>query len=348
MIHGHGDDQSQFSFKLKADFSSNVRHDGCPNELLEHLKNQLHRISNYPEPDGSSLKEMLAKKHHVDASQVLLCNGSSDGFYQIAQSFEGSRSAILSPSFSEYEDACRMHNHQISYFTKEDFFNKSFEDVDLVWLGNPNNPDGQIFEIDLLKHHLISSPETIFVIDEAYIELSENASSTSRFLSEFNNLIVCRSLTKTYGIPGIRLGYILSSAEISSKLNQFLKPWSVNVLALEAGKYIIQNEENLKPNTKEVRYISQSLQQKIDEIDGFCVLESDTGFFLVKLEKGKASDLKQYLLEKHQIQIRDASNFKGLSNNYFRIGIQSEEKNTMLIEALKQYSNQKRHHMAVK
>ncbi len=337
MIHGHGDDQYNFSFKLKADFSSNVRFDGCPNQLLEHLKDRLHLISNYPEPDGLSLKKQIAQKHRLGPNQVLLCNGSSDGFYQIAQSFSGKRSAILYPSFSEYEDASQMHNHNLSFFTKEEFQKKSFKNVDLVWLGNPNNPDGHIFEIDLIRRQLDSNPNSTFIIDEAYIDLCMNTSSAIQLLNEFDNLVVCRSLTKTYGIPGLRLGYLVSSLVTSEKLNQHSKPWSVNSLAIEAGKFILQNKDQLKPDLDEICRLGKKLQDEINMLEDVTVVDSETGFFLVRIENRKASDLKKYLLEKHQILIRDVSNFRGLNEKYFRIGIQKKEKNDLLFNALRQF-----------
>lgn len=339
MIHGHGDDQYNFTFELKANFSSNVRFDGCPDELLGHLKEQLPLISHYPEPDGFSLRKLIAQKHQVEPGQVLLCNGSSDGFYQIAQGFTGKRSAILYPSFSEYEDACKIHNHDLSFFTKKEFIKRSFNPINLVWLGNPNNPDGHVFEIDLIRKQLASNPNTIFIIDEAYMDLCINASSAIYLFKEFDNLIVSGSLTKTYGIPGLRLGYLLSSIEIVKKLNPYSKPWSVNSLAIEAGKYILQHEDRLQPDIKEVCRLSKELQGQISMIGGMTVAGSEAGFFLVRMQNRKASELKKYLLEKHNILIRDASNFRGLDEQYFRIGIQEKEKNVLLVDGLKQFVN---------
>ncbi len=342
MIHGHGDNHYQFSAEVKADFSSNVRVDGCPVELIEFLKERLHLINHYPEPDGESLRELIARKHDVLPSQVILCNGTSDGFYQLAQAFAGANSAILSPSFSEYEDACSMFQHRLSFFKNEEFESCSFDGAGLVWLGNPNNPDGHIFQLEQICQKLYDCPNTVFVVDEAYESLSCHCDSTLKLINQFENLVVCRSLTKSFGIPGIRLGYLIAGKQISSKLNHFLKPWSVNVLALEAGKFILENEEKIKPDEKELCNLSRELQQQINELEGFRVVGSQTGFFLVEMEAGKSADLKAYLLQEHGILIRDASNFRGLDEHFFRIGIQTKEKNVLLLGALKAYSRKKR------
>jgi threonine-phosphate decarboxylase len=316
-----------------------VRYDGCPEKLLNHLRNQIKLVSNYPEPNAISLRKIIAEKYDLEAEQVLLCNGSSDGFYQIAQSFSGLRSAILHPSFSEYEDACKMHNHSIHFFRKEEFNDQPFNSFDLVWVGNPNNPDGHIFDLKHIQEVVAESAKTIFVIDEAFIQMNDSASSAISIIQKYQNLIVCRSLTKAFGIPGLRLGYLLSCKKVTKRLNEFAKPWSVNSMAIEAGKFILQHEEELMPDVKHIQMLSKSLQQEINQINGFDVLPSETGFFLVKMVKGTVSDLQKFLLQNHQLAIRSASNFRGLNEQFFRIGIQSEEKNDLLISALQNYTS---------
>ncbi len=339
MIYGHGDNQQQYSVKLKADFSSNVRFDGCPEKLLEHLKNKTGLIANYPEPDGASLKKMIADKYGLNVQQVLICNGSSDGFYQIAQTFSGCQSAILYPSFSEYEDACRMNKHQLGFFLKEELGSYSFSNTDLVWFGNPNNPDGHVFDLKLIENLLKKNPNANFVIDEAFVEMSNKVTSAIHLLQRFQNLVICQSLTKTYGIPGLRLGYILGNEEIIRKLDQFTRPWSVNSLAIEAGRFILNHSEELKPDVQQLMSDSKVLQRKVDTIEGFTVIPSDTGFFLVEIANSSVADLQNYLL-KHQLSIRDASNFRGLDEQFFRVGIQSEEKNEQLVKALQGFAVQ--------
>ena len=120
MISGHGDDSFRLNTPVKADFSSNVWFGGPSPELIRHLQQNMHRIGNYPEPDAAGLCLKIADSHRVKPLQVVAFNGSVEAFYTIALAFRGKHSAILSPAFSEYEDACRMHQHQVSFFTSNE------------------------------------------------------------------------------------------------------------------------------------------------------------------------------------------------------------------------------------
>ena len=120
MISGHGDDSYLFGQNLIANFSSNAWYGGTPPELLDHLRKSIDLITNYPEPEASTLCAQLAKHHKVTSRQVSAYNGSVEAFYTIALAFRASKSAILSPGFAEYEDACRIHEHQLSFFNHDE------------------------------------------------------------------------------------------------------------------------------------------------------------------------------------------------------------------------------------
>ncbi len=337
MIHGHGDNSHYFGKEIRADFSSNVRPDGCPQLLLDHLSAQMPLIQHYPEPDGERLRKLIAEKHSLSPTQVILCNGSSDGFYLIAQAFEGNSSAVLAPAFAEYADACCMFGHSLSFFSAEDF--SALNETELVWIGNPNNPDGHVFSVSEIETKLNTLPNTVLVVDEAYIDFCTGTQSTVSLLKEHNNLIICRSLTKSYAIPGLRLGYLLTSEEIASLLNRYLRPWSVNALALEAGLFILKEEKDLAADFAQFNQLSRNLQQQIAALSNFEVVPSNTNFFLVRIKNGQASELQKFLIEKHGLLIRDASNFIGLNESWFRISIQNEEKNADLVDALREWIN---------
>lgn len=337
MIQGHGDNSHCFGWEIQADFSSNVRPDGCPQLLLDHLSAQMPLIQHYPEPDGESLRKIIAENHSLSPSQVILCNGSSDGFYLIAQAFEGNSSAVLAPSFSEYADACCMFGHSLSFFSAEDF--SALNETELIWIGNPNNPDGHVFSVSEIETKLASFPNSILIVDEAYIDFCTDTQSAVSLLKKYPNLIICRSLTKSYAIPGLRLGYLLASEKISSLLNRYLRPWSVNALALEAGLFILKNEEILAADFSLFNQQSQSMQQQIAALPNFEVMPSNTNFFLVRIKNGQAAELQKYLVEKHGLLIRNASNFVGLDESWFRISIQNEENNLILVEALRGWTN---------
>jgi threonine-phosphate decarboxylase len=334
MISGHGDDSFRLNTPVKADFSSNVWYGGPSPDLLWHLQQNMHRIGNYPEPDAANLCLKIAGYHRIKNMQVMAFNGSVDAFYTIALAFRGMHSAILSPAFAEYEDACRMHNHQLSLFTPDEELLKA----DLYWMGNPNNPDGRIFSFSEIEEFLEKHPKSILVVDEAYAGFIPEFRSAIELTEKFENLIVVRSLTKCCSIPGLRLGYVVTSEKLATALRNFQQPWSVNALAQEAGKFLLENRipDLIDPVT--ISKLSKSLQENIAQIDGFRVVRSQAPFFLVEMQSGAAAELKEFLIQQHGVLIRDAANFRGLNERFIRVCIRNEADNALLLKGLKEYS----------
>ena len=337
MISGHGDDQFRYFQPIKADFSSNVWFGGTSPELIGHLQQNLRLIGKYPEPDAAGLCRKVAAPLDVNPEQVLAFNGSVEAFYTIALAFREAVSAILIPAFAEYEDACRMHNHQISFFTSAESLNDSGKEADLRWIGNPNNPDGHIFQFAEIEEFLKRNPKTILVIDEAYSGFIPGFRSVIELTKKFEKLIVVRSLTKCCAIPGLRLGYVVASAKLAERLRKFQQPWSVNALAQEAGKFLIEDLKAHMPDAVVVQQLSKKLQQSVGQLEGFRVINSEAPYFLVEMQSGTAAELKEFLIQKHGILIRDASNFRGLNERHFRVCTRNENDNQLLIEGLKSY-----------
>ncbi len=337
MISGHGDDRHQYQQAIRADFSSNVWFGGTPQELISHLQQNLHLIGRYPEPDAADLCRKIAALHNVNPNHVMAFNGSVEAFYTIAQAFREAVSAILYPAFAEYEDACRMHNHQLKFFKSYEGENSLKSDTSLLWIGNPNNPDGHIFSISQIEEMLETYPNTVFVVDEAYAGLVSGFESAISLTRTYPNLIVVRSFTKSWTIPGLRLGYVIASEKLANRLRKFQQPWSVNALAQEAGKYILEHWAEDQPDIQELQKLSSGLQQTISHLEGFRIIQSKAPFFLIEMESGTATELKHFLLDEHQILIRDASNFRGLGKNYFRVCTRSESDNQLLEEGLKDW-----------
>ncbi len=341
MINGHGDDRLQYSKIILADFSSNVWFGGISPELIAHLQKTLHLIERYPEPDAAELCGKTATFHDIDSAQVLAFNGSVEAFYTVAMAFRKAVSAVLYPAFSEYEDACRLHRHIPSFFRSDEAKHALNSGANLFWIGNPNNPDGHIFSFQEIEQWLNKFPNTIFVIDEAYATFIPDFQSAIPLTKKYPNLIVIRSLTKCCAIPGLRLGYVVTSAKLAERLRKFQQPWSVNALAQEAGKFLIEHLSVHPFDARSIQQLSIDLQQSIGEIAGFRVVPSKTPYFLVEMQSGTAAELKEFLIQEHGILIRDASNFRGLNERHFRVCARSEADNQLLIEGLKNFKQLK-------
>ena len=332
--YGHGDDTHKYNgIKFKANFSSNVYNSGAHVELKRFLKEQLNTIENYPAPSGEKLTEFIGKHHSKTAKNCLITNGATEAFFIIANAFHSKDATICTPSFSEYERACKTNHLEITFIDRKSISQHHFK-TSLAFICNPNNPDGHENTTDQIATIVAKHPNTYFVIDEAYTEFTSNSISCISLVDKFPNIILIKSLTKLFCIPGLRLGYILSNKNIISKLIQYKMPWNVNNLALQAGTFIFKNYKKLLPNFD--MYFSDALllQNEIDLLNGFEVIPTKTSYFLVRLSKPKASELKSYLAFTHHLLIRNASNFKTLDDHYIRIASQSPQKNALLIKAL--------------
>lgn len=345
MLHGHGDDRYAFNKPIRADFSSNVIAENFPEELGTILAKKLPDCIRYPEPNAESLQRELAEFHNLQDNQVLVTNGSVEAFYLIAQCFEHQTALIPQPTFAEYGDACRVHHIETHFLPWDELHPHSIniparqQPADLLFLCNPNNPTGSVIPVNDLRQLLSVHPQTTFVIDEANTELTDASVSAVDLLSEFSNLVITRSLTKTFAIPGLRLGYILANEAFITRLLSLKMPWSVNTLAIEAGRYIIAHHRELLPDIHELRARTQNVIRQINEIDGLEVMPTQTNYFLVRLHRGTAPELKSWLIQHYGILIRDASNFEGLDHTWIRISTGTEDENRHLINALQAWSS---------
>lgn len=330
MIDGHGDDSYKYNREIVSNFSSNVFNRVDLSGLKAHLCECLSSISSYPEPEPYSLEKHLADVHGLSPESVCVTNGATEAIYLIAQLFRGATSAIVIPTFSEYADACRLHGHQVCEVTDVDLIT-----TDTLWLCNPNNPTGKVTSKEELATLFISYPQTTFIIDQSYEYFTQRTLFTAQEAAQYGNVILLHSMTKRYAIPGLRLGYVTAHPALLRQLRGQRMPWSVNQLAIEAGHYLLENkvfdEVDLSGYLEEKKHFAEALSA----IDGITVLPSDAHFMLVKLSKGTAAGLKQYLACEQGMLIRDASNFSGLTDQYFRLATQTPAENDELIKAVK-------------
>lgn len=333
MLNGHGDDLYLQSVKIKHNFSSNVYYKGCPKSLLTVLKDGINNIQNYPSPAALELNKLASNYFNLKPECFLFGNGATELFYLIAQCFKGQSATIVSPTFSEYEDACRIHGLKVKHllWTNIDKLNCN---TNIVFICNPNNPTGEIIPIKTLEEYLINNPKVQFIVDEAYIEFTTHAESVVHLIKIHPNLCIVRSLTKTFTMPGLRLGYVIAQPEFIEALSVLKMPWTVNSLAILAGEYIFNNYKYLQFNPNNLLTETAQFKADLKAIPYLELVNGYTSYVLVKLMKGKARDLKMHLVNNHGILIRDATNFTGLKGEYFRVSVQSKEANTALIKAL--------------
>ena len=325
MLNGHGDDIYSYS-GIRMNFSSNIYAYADLSELEAHLRSHMDLIHSYPEPSPHSLEKMIAHEYGLDADEVLVTSGATDAIYLIAQAFRDRKTYhVYHPTFSEYDDACRLFGYEES------------PDAALCWLCNPNNPTGRVVPEDIVIE--ASAAHEFLVVDQSYEDytLCRMPGSADMLC---NNIIQIHSMTKQYGIPGLRVGYITASAGIIRHLRQQYRPWAVNALAVEAGKWLLDNRFSLIPDLKAYLQETQRLQSRLAALEGIEVYETQTNFFLCTIHPHTAAELKDNLAREHGILIRDASNFRKLTPHHFRIATQSPEENDALVDAIAQFQKQ--------
>jgi len=338
MLFGHGDDFYSTKEEVKMNFSSNVWHGANLDKLQDHLNEHFDVVRRYPEPNAGSLKRLLARRFEIKEDNLVVTNGSITAFYLLAQAWKGAKSTIFYPSFSEYEDACRLHEHEISFFNNgEDLSALNLDGQDFCWICNPNNPDGKFIHRTELLALISANKKTTFIIDQAYAAFTTEDILKPGDIKAHKNLVIVQSISKAYDIPGLRTGYLIAHPSIATEVNKYIIPWSVNAMAIEASKYILIHPAQFTlPIRKWQRETAEFIFQ-LTKLDGIEVIPTATTFFLVRLKKGRSSDLKKYLLDVYGILIRDACNFRGLDESYFRISTQTAQENGLLMEALNEW-----------
>jgi threonine-phosphate decarboxylase len=330
------------------DCSTNINPLGPPRIVLTALRQSLPAIARYPDPVSRDLVERLAAGHGVAPDQVVVGNGSNDLIHAIARAFRPRRVAIAEPTYTEYLRASLLAGAAVDHWLAPGnaFKLSSFDPgkAELVWLCNPNNPTGTMWAS---AAHLVrwarAHPRCIYVVDEAFVPLCLRdflvlrgyPSSVIPLLSRAENLIVLRSMTKFFALPGLRLGYAVTAPELADRIRRALPGWPVNVLAQAAGLAALADRD-FQGRTRDWLVAEAGFLNCPElQVPGFRPLPSSASFVLVRLHKISSSELRSRLIRRG-ILIRDASNFVGLDDRYVRIAVRTKEDNRQLVGALRE------------
>ena len=334
MIKGHGDDI--FSYPgIKHNFSSNIVCRKDLDALYEHLNNCMPMICSYPEPDAESLTSFWAYHLGIMADNLCVTNGATEAIYLIAQVFRERKSTILVPTFCEYADACRINRHKITEaYSKETL---KVTDGGLCWICNPNNPTGNVWDYDWLTELIETNPGCIFIVDQSYAPYTQKKVLSAWYATQVPNLLLLHSMTKQFGVPGLRIGGVSGNARLIKQISLFRMPWSVNALAIEAGKFLLANQDLYRIDSAVLIAERERVAHAFEQTGAIDVWPSDSNMLLARLRMGKAAALKEFLAKEKGILIRDASNFTGLDGGCFRIAVQSPDENDLLVESISEW-----------
>ena len=325
------------------DFSSNVNPLGCHPGVKRYLKKQLDLISEYPDPSSSDLRANLAWFTGVRKKQIVVGNGATEIIYNFCKTFLNKKTRVLIPipTFSEYEVSAKLCECKISFFKTMDLsknlqkFIMKIPRNGCIFICNPNNPTGVLIKKkEMLK--IISAAKkksSLVFIDETFIELvPESNESLIKYIKNYENLFILRSLTKSFGLAGIRIGYGVSNSQIIDPLQKIKIPWNVSYMAQRAASAAICYHPFLEKTCKLIKKEKDFISSNLAKSKKFTCCDSSTNFILVKTKI--KSRLLQKKLQRKKILIRDCSTFRGLNQNYIRIAVKTRKENIKLVKAL--------------
>ena len=325
------------------DFSSNINPMGISSLMRKTIKNQLDTIQIYPDSESTQLKKNLQRYTKISSSQIVVGNGATEIIYNFCQAFLSNKTSVLIPipTFGEYESAAKLSGVKVSFFKTmnlekdiDDFISK-IPNNGCVFICNPNNPTGNLITKKTLQKIIIlaNKKKTLIFIDECFIELvPDHNESIIKLVKKYDNLFVLRSLTKSFALAGLRIGYGIGSKQMISILNKIKIPWNVSGLAQQAASIALSHSSDLTKVKKIIKKESYYLINYISKLKGFQCNVTSTNFILIKT-KTKSKILQKKLLEK-KILIRDCSTIRGLNDNYIRIAVKTRKENEKLIKAL--------------
>lgn len=324
------------------DLSSNLTPLGMPPGLREALVARLGEISFLPESGSETLVHLFAGKYGCSPQQVLAGNGTTEFIYAVPESVRSRRALIIAPTYGDYQMASEWAGLEVDFFNlreEEDFaldFNRLSARLtggELVFLCNPNNPTGRVVPSRELMDFILAHPASEFLIDESYLPFVDEP-SLAGFPLPLNLFLLCSS-SKIYGIPGLRLGFLVAGEEKMARFAARRKPWGVNRMAQVAGEYLLTHGDGY------VRAVCDFLGKtrpgfvaRLAALPGVRVIPGAANFILCRLEGAMtAAQLREAML-KQRIMIRDCSNFAGLDGRYFRVSLQEPERNERCLAAL--------------
>ena len=340
------------------DFSISTNPLGVPEKAVESIRQHLNLIHHYPDPDREWLLEALAKSAGVAPNNVVVGNGSTELIYLFNEVFleDGYEAVIPVPTFSEYKAAIERFGGNMTFIkcdpannfklNLEELENSITKKTRIIFLCNPNSPTGWLYEkADILHIVQLAADENVLVfVDEDYIDFVDDSKrySMADYVNEYNNLFVLRSLTKFFGLAGVRIGFGVGSPDLVNVLKRVIMPWSVNSLAMFAAAEAVKDTEFIKKSRLLISNSKKQMLEMFKTIPWLKVYPSETNFLLIEIiREDLTSTQLAERLAKRGILIRDCEDFDGLNNRFFRVTVRKPEENRKLVDQIKSLDNPK-------
>ncbi|MEC4806177.1 MAG: threonine-phosphate decarboxylase CobD [Jaaginema sp. PMC 1079.18] len=322
------------------DFSASINPLGLPDTAIAAIQGGMERLRSYPDPNYTDLRDRLAQAHNLAPEWILPGNGAAELLTWIGRDLAQFEATYLwFPAFRDYTRALQAFGGAIvpQTLVLPDWDMPSSGEIaphSSILVNNPHNPTGRIWTREELLPLL--DKFDLVVVDEAFMDFLPPSQSESLvgMVSQHENLVILRSLTKFYSLPGLRLGYAIAPPDRLQRWQEWRDPWSVNILADLAAQAVLGDTEFQQRTHNWLKKARSHLFEQLEQIPGLRPFPGAANFLLVETQ-GSSVELQRQLLEGDRILIRDCLSFPELGDRYFRVAVRTIAENQRLVEGLR-------------
>lgn len=333
-------------YRALLDFSVNTNPFGPPAAVLDLLKAPRPDVTRYPELQAESLLAALADHLGITPGGLFAGNGSAELLYWLCARLKPAHVLTLGPSFADYRRAAEGAGAKVSEVildVENDFaferrrVDEALGDVDLAVIGRPNNPTGTLIDRNALRETIVAHGRTVWLIDEAFIDFTDDGESLIDVVNDHKNLLILRSLTKIYAIPDVRLGYLVGQPALIAELAPARAPWPLSQDQIEIGKAALSEPGFAASSRLRLAEERARLFEGLRAMPGLRPYPGAANFILIRIENDFLTGTKLLLaLARHGILIRDCASFTGLGQNHIRVAVKDRDANQTLLSKLKE------------
>ncbi|MGC8554503.1 MAG: pyridoxal phosphate-dependent aminotransferase [Candidatus Acidulodesulfobacterium sp.] len=353
------------------DFSANINPLGLSqkaSKILKDFKKLKFFTENYPKNYPELFVNALSFYHGIEKQFICEGAGASELIFNITAKLNPKNVIIVEPSFYEYERAALSINSKPKIFHINTYLSENFElkekslskliscinenigENDAVFMASPSNPAGNITPIPIIAAILkkLKEKKAFLILDESFVDFCEDFSAKHLIAGtslddielsmkdKFYNLIIIRSMTKFFAMPGLRIGYAFANPFLSERLSESSVPWKITSLSEQVAYLSISDDDYILRSRLLIKELRKDFENKLQKIRFLRIIPGAANFFLIKItEEGlNAENLKNYLLE-NGILIRNCGGYRGLNDKYFRIAVRKKSENDYFIKLLK-------------
>jgi histidinol-phosphate aminotransferase len=317
-----------------ADLAVNVRSGSPPEWLRKRLIDEIDRLGRYPDPRAAT--EAVARRHGRATAEVLVTHGAAEAFVLFARALRPRRPVVVHPQFTEPEMALRDVGCRVDRVVLPPPFDLADarvpDDADLVVVGNPTNPTSRLHPAADVR--ALARPGRTLVVDEAFMDTVPGEPHSLAAAEEVPGLVVVRSLTKQFGLAGLRAGYLLGSADLVERLRHGRPLWPVSSLALAATEACVTEAAALHSRrwAEQTARARERLVARLREVPGVRVLEpASASFVLLRVRDGATVRGR---LRDRGFAVRRGDTFPGLGPDWVRVAVRDEATGARFVDAL--------------